>query len=128
MKRLTAVLIVCCLLSFSFSGALAETGGVASREDQVSVTGHTATIQGKEIAYTVTAGTMAMSTELGNYDLFYTAYTLVGSENPADRPITFAYNGGPGAASVYINLGLLGPDRLSLDEEGRLVRVPTGYQ
>ena len=128
MKRLTAVLIVCCLLSFSFSGALAETGGVASREDHVSVTGHTATIQGKEIAYTVTAGTMAMSTELGNYDLFYTAYTLDVSENPADRPITFAYNGGPGAASAYINLGLLGPDRLSLDEEGRLVRVPTGYE
>jgi len=74
MKRLTAVLIVCCLLSFSFSGALAETGGVASREDHVSVTGHTATIQGKEIAYTVTAGTMAMSTELGNYDLSFTYY------------------------------------------------------
>ena len=67
-----------------------------------------------------------MSTDLGDYDLFITAYTLDGAEDPSKRPITFAYNGGPGAASMYINLGLLGPDHLALDEQGKMVQVPTG--
>lgn len=71
---------------------------------------------------------MAMSTALGDYDLFFTAYTLDDVEDPATRPVTFAYNGGPGAASAYVNLGLLGPDHLSLDADGMVQKVPTGYE
>jgi len=92
------------------------------------VTRHTTTIQGKEVAYTATVGTMAMSTALGDYDLFFTAYTLDDVEDPASRPVTFAYNGGPGAASAYVNLGLLGPDHLSLDADGMVQKLPTGYE
>ncbi len=128
MKKVLSVLLACCLLMLSLPAALSEVTATASREDRLSVTRHTATIQGKEIAYTATAGTMAMSTDLGDYDMFFTAYTLNDVDDPAARPITFAYNGGPGAASVFISLGLLGPDRLSLDENGNFTKVPTGYE
>ena len=40
--------------------------------------------------------------------MFYTAYVAKGTD-AGRRPITFAFNGGPGAASVYLNLGLAGP-------------------
>jgi len=100
-----AMLLICCLLTAFLPSAFAET---AQREDRLSVTHHTTEIQGKEIAYTVTAGTMAMSTSLGDYDLFFTAYTLDGVEDPAARPITFAYNGGPGVAAAFVNLGSWG--------------------
>lgn len=127
MNRNLTLLLIICLLTACLTAA-AEGVDSAPREDRLVVTRHTATIQGQEIAYTATAGTMAMSTSLGDYDLFFVAYTLDGVEDPASRPVTFAYNGGPRAASAYINLGLLGPDHLSLDEEGRIARVPTGYE
>jgi len=127
MKKGLALLLIIFLMTACLTAA-AEAVDSAPREDRLVVTHHTATIQGQEIAYTATAGTMAMSTALGDYDLFFVAYTLDGVEDPASRPITFAYNGGPGAASAYINLGLLGPDHLSLDEEGKIARVPTGYE
>jgi hypothetical protein len=42
-----------------------------------------------------------------NAKIFYTAYVM--KDRPADRPVTFAFNGGPGAASAYLHLGLVGP-------------------
>jgi carboxypeptidase C (cathepsin A) len=48
-------------------------------------------------------------------EMFCTAYTL---EGDADRPVTFVFNGGPGASSVYLHLGALGPKRIELDEAG----------
>lgn len=120
------ILLACCLLLAFLPAALAEGDAPAPREDHLVVTQHTAVIQGQEIAYTATVGTMAMSTALGDYDLFFAAYTKDGTEDPAGRPVTFAYNGGPGAASAFINLGLMGPDHLSLNEEGKITQVPTG--
>jgi len=51
--------------------------------------------------YTTKAALMPVgeSPEAPTAELFYTAYTLDGA-NPAQRPITFCFNGGPGAASV----------------------------
>ncbi|MBB5204313.1 carboxypeptidase C (cathepsin A) [Inhella inkyongensis] len=48
--------------------------------------------------------------------VFYTAYTLLGAE--ANRPLVFAMNGGPGSSSVWLHLGLLGPQRVVSDEMG----------
>lgn len=68
----------------------------SSGEDHIVTTKHTAVIQGKELAYTAEAGTMFLTTGGENCEIFFTAYTLDGVEDPEDRPITFAYNGGPG--------------------------------
>lgn len=74
-----------------------------------------ATAQGK-LEYTATAGTLAFYDQSGNQSasVYYTAYTVKG----ANRPLTFGFNGGPGAASAYLHLGLVGPRILALGPDG----------
>ena len=57
-------------------------------------------------------------------DMFFIAYTLDNVEDKNDRPITFAFNGGPGSSSSYINFGCYGPRRVELDEKGSPVSMP----
>ncbi|ALL14738.1 S10 family peptidase [Caulobacter henricii] len=78
----------------------------------------TTTIGGKAIAYTATVGAMPVRDEKGKKiaEVVFTAYTLDGPRDP-NRPITFAFNGGPGAASVYLNFAL-GPKRVQFGAEG----------
>ncbi|HVT96389.1 MAG TPA: hypothetical protein VHE33_02715, partial [Acidobacteriaceae bacterium] len=74
------------------------------------------TIDGKKINYTATVGTLFVRDQEGKAvgQLVYTAYTVDG----ANRPVTFAVNGGPGAASVYLNFGAIGPKHLNAGNEG----------
>ena len=97
-------------------------------EDNLSVTQHSTTINGKTIDYTATAGTMVMSTDFGQYEIFYTAYTVNGVEDMSQRPLTFAFNGGPGSASLWLHMGLLGPQRINVNAEGKLDQIPVGYK
>jgi len=78
----------------------------------VSVTKHTMKIDGHKIKYTATAGTMLMKNAKGEpIALFgYTAY-VADNDNARTRPIMFAYNGGPGSASLWLHMGILGPQR-----------------
>jgi carboxypeptidase C (cathepsin A) len=62
--------------------------------------------------------------ELPKGQFFFIAYTLDGVEDPADRPITFSFNGGPGSSSVWLHLGLLGPRRVVMTDEGDLPKPP----
>ena len=81
-----------------------------------SVTSHVVdTPQGK-LEYTATAGTLAFYDQSGSQSaaVFYTAYVVKG----ANRPLTFAFNGGPGAASAFLHLGLIGPRVLELGPQG----------
>jgi carboxypeptidase C (cathepsin A) len=74
-----------------------------------SVTEHTIDTPKGKLAYTATAGTLAFYNQSGerSASIFYTAYVV---KNAASgRPITFAFNGGPGAASAFLHLGLVGP-------------------
>jgi carboxypeptidase C (cathepsin A) len=75
-----------------------------------SVTEHSLNIGGETLAYTATAGTFPLYDQNGERSaaIFYTAYTRKGPAAEA-RPLTFAFNGGPGASSAYLHLGLVGP-------------------
>jgi carboxypeptidase C (cathepsin A) len=75
-----------------------------------SVTEHTVDVAGRKLAYAATAGTLSLFDQSGERSaaIYYTSYVASGTE-VARRPITFAFNGGPGAASAYLNLGLVGP-------------------
>src|ERR1700729_2282572 len=75
-----------------------------------SVTEHSIDLPSGKLAYTATAGTLSLFDQSGERSaaIFYTAY-VAKSDNPADRPVTFVFNGGPGAASAFLNLGLVGP-------------------
>ena len=77
------------------------------------------TASGRAIAYTATAGTLPLFDQNGERSaaVFYTAYVAKGS-NTARRPITFAFNGGPGAASAYLHYGLAGPRLIDFGPDG----------
>jgi carboxypeptidase C (cathepsin A) len=74
------------------------------------------TLDGKKLSYTVTVGTLFVRDPEGKAvgQLVYTAYTV----DQPNRPVTFAVNGGPGAASVYLNFGAIGPKHLNAGNEG----------
>ena len=78
------------------------------------------TIGGRKIAYTATAGTLSLFDQSGEKTaaVFYTAYVAKDADT-ARRPVTFAFNGGPGAASVYLNLGFAGPRIVEFGPDGR---------
>ncbi|WP_446744868.1 S10 family peptidase [Silvibacterium acidisoli] len=86
-------------------------------------TEQTAEINGKTLHYTVTVGTLPTYNKDGKQvgSVVYTAYTVDG----ANRPVTFALNGGPGASSVYLNFGAIGPKRLKVGNEGDSASDPT---
>ena len=79
----------------------------------------TVRIDGQALAYTATVGSLpvrdAKGVKIG--EVVYTAYVLDGPR-AADRPVTFAFNGGPGASSVYLNLGAIGPKRVQFGALG----------
>jgi carboxypeptidase C (cathepsin A) len=75
-----------------------------------SVTHHSATFGGHPIAYTATAGTLTLRDGKGDPTarVFYVAYTADGADH-ARRPVSFFFNGGPGAGSAFLHLGAAGP-------------------
>jgi carboxypeptidase C (cathepsin A) len=87
-------------------------GGVLDLLPTDAVSDHTLSIDGGKLAYTATAGTLNLYDQSGQRSaaVFYTSY--VAKDQRAERPITFVFNGGPGAASAFLNLGLVGPRRL----------------
>ena len=76
-------------------------------------------VAGKTVNYTATVGALPVRDEKGKKiaEVVVTAYVLDGPRDPK-RPVTFAFNGGPGAASVYLNLGAIGPKRVQFGAQG----------
>jgi carboxypeptidase C (cathepsin A) len=104
----------------------------ASPADNLVTTAHT--LPSGE-AYTAVTGTMVLREEVftdGKFDglrpkaeMFVTAYTLDGAD-PLTRPVTFAFNGGPGSSSVWLHLGVFGPRRVVMGDAGALLPPPYG--
>ena len=106
-------------------GALAQSAPTAKAEDSRgpqpgllsllppdSVTQHELQTDDGAISYTATAGTFILRGQDAKplAGIVYTAYTRDDAgDAPTERPVTFAFNGGPGAASTYLHLGLVGP-------------------
>jgi carboxypeptidase C (cathepsin A) len=90
-----------------------------------STTQHTLRLKdGREIRYTATAGMLPVRDGKGETqaEIFYVAY--VADPPSPERPLTFAFNGGPGAASAYLHLGALGPRRLVFAPDGTIPSPP----
>lgn len=83
------------------------------KEESV-VTEHTTHIGGATVPYQATAGTILLKNEKGEptASIFYMAYTRSDMKDLSQRPLTFAYNGGPGSSSVWLHMGALGPKRV----------------
>lgn len=93
-----------------------RSGGIFSLIPPDSVTEHSLKLGIETLSYRATAGTLDVFGQNGERSakIFYTAY--VATDRPIDRPLTFVFNGGPGAASAYLHLGLVGPRVLEFGE------------
>lgn len=139
---LLAAIAAAAILTFTGSAALAREAsassmlrsGVSSGSASAPKTSwpkpvsteHTIMIGGKELRFNPTAGyiTLRNSETLKPIaDIAYQAFTLK-DRNAATRPVTFAFNGGPGYASAWLNLGALGPWRLNMDAAGAVPSAP----
>ena len=113
-----------------------ESGGDAASQDvpeaKVVTTQHELKLGGQTIKYTATAGTMLMKNKQSEPVALmgYTAYVADGDQS--SRPIMFAYNGGPGSASLWLHMGTLGPHRAvatdaDFSPNGPFRHVPNEY-
>ncbi|NIH78588.1 S10 family peptidase [Amycolatopsis viridis] len=98
-----------------------KTEAAPEPSDDLVTTQHTLTVRRRKLAYAAQTGRIVLRKEVhtdGKFDghaakaeVFLTSYTLDGAE-PGSRPVTFAFNGGPGSASVWLHMGVLGPRRV----------------
>ncbi|MFZ5858544.1 MAG: S10 family peptidase [Chloroflexota bacterium] len=104
-------------------------------KDNLVESKHTIKIDGKELKYTVTTGTIVLKEETADRDkesegekprvqIFFIAYTKDGVRDKSKRPLTFSFNGGPGSSSVWLHMGVLGPRRVVQEFDGNLPRPP----
>jgi carboxypeptidase C (cathepsin A) len=89
------------------------------------VTRHKITVAGRTLEYTATVAQMPIKNSKGDTEahIFYMAYTLDGADR-AKRPVTFAFNGGPGSASIWVHMGAMGPRSPKLLPNGDMPRPP----
>ncbi|MGB3827185.1 MAG: peptidase S10 [Ornithinimicrobium sp.] len=109
-------------------------------QDDLVRTEHTLEVDGSTLRYTATTGRFVLREEVYDDDtftgltdkaeVFLTSYVLTvdereeeGTASPS-RPVTFAFNGGPGSSSVWLHLGLLGPRRVQMGDVGALLPPP----
>lgn len=131
-KRFIPALLTACLLVSSYSiaqeaqPAKAEPQKKDAPKEEAVTTAHTVKIGDANVAYQTTVGTQLLNDDQGNpkASIFYVAYTKNDSGELRNRPITFCFNGGPGSASVWLHLGVLGPKRVDMDDEGKIAKQP----
>jgi carboxypeptidase C (cathepsin A) len=89
------------------------------------VTHHQITVDGKLLKYSATAGRLPIKRGDGKIEaeMFFVAYTLDGPD-AAKRPVTFAFNGGPGSSTIWLHMGALGPRKVVLQPEGFMPPAP----
>jgi carboxypeptidase C (cathepsin A) len=97
-------------------------------EERTVATRHSASVSGRTLPYTATAGTLTIRDVAGKpkASIFYTAYTLDGAA-PGQRPIMFFYNGGPGSASLWLRMGSFGPMRLQTGNPESMRPAPFNF-
>ena len=109
--------------------------GIAHAQDaqwnagKLSVTHHQFNTAAGSFTYTATAGYMPVKDEKDSLKakLFFVSYTRDGVANTAKRPVLFAFNGGPGSSSVWLHMGLIGPERVLMTDSGTTLPPPYQY-
>ena len=89
------------------------------------VTHHQISLDGKTLKYTATAGRLPIKRGDGKIEaeMFFVAYSVDG-QDASKRPLTFAFNGGPGSATIWLHMGALGPKHVALTADGVLPAAP----
>jgi carboxypeptidase C (cathepsin A) len=99
--------------------------------EKVSETQHRLALTDQTLSYSAVAGELIVKRQVDGKThrgrIFYVYYAMAGVKR-RERPITFAFNGGPGAASVWLHLGGLGPKRIKLADNGKTLPPPAQYE
>jgi carboxypeptidase C (cathepsin A) len=113
----------------------ATTTRPAEPTDDLVTTSHEFVSPRGTTGYTATAGRVVLREEVvedgafrgtrAKAEMSVVSYVLHGTD-AATRPVTFAFNGGPGSSSVWLHLGLLGPRRVLMGDAGALLPPPYG--
>lgn len=92
---------------------------VVDKAPEVSRSERNGTFNGKKIRYTATAGETFLRDEDGTptASIFSIAYVQSGVKDKSQRPVTFLYNGGPGSASVWLHMGVFGPQKIVIPSD-----------
>ena len=93
-------------------------------------TQHESKLDGASLKYTARTGVIPLKDPFDETEaeIFFTAYELDGIADRSERPLTFAFNGGPGSASVWLHMGALGPKRVRMEREGWMPAPPFRYE
>jgi len=110
----------------SSRSASTNTPTASAIDESPVVTHHELYLNGQTLKYTATAAQMPIrnASDETEAHIFYIAYTLDGATNSSKRPLTFAFNGGPGSASIWVHMGAMGPKRAKLLDNGDMPPPP----
>lgn len=124
MKKLRPVPVL------ALAAALVLPMGLAAQEPEAAdwTTRHTIQVASQTVEYTATVGSIALrdDSEGATAQLFYTSYVRTNAPDPGARPVIFSYNGGPGSASFWLHMGIMGPRRVRTPEVGQ--QAPPPYE
>jgi carboxypeptidase C (cathepsin A) len=89
-------------------------------------TPHELKLKERSLSYTARAGAIPLKDDKDEVEaeVFFASYELDGVEDRSRRPLTFAFNGGPGSSSIWLHMGALGPLRVSMEPEGWMPSPP----
>lgn len=124
MKKATFLFTILTIFSisiFSQNEKMMDHEKMMAHKHEHSITKHSLQLSnGKTLDYKATAGYTILKTEDGKEQakMFFVAYTKDGEKDKSNRPITYAFNGGPGSSSVWLHMGALGPKRIVMTDEG----------
>jgi carboxypeptidase C (cathepsin A) len=91
---------------------------------------HELPLEGRSLKYVARAGVIPLKDAYDETEaeVFFTAYELEGAEDRSTRPLTFAFNGGPGSSSIWLHMGALGPRRILMKKQGWMPAPPFRYE
>ena len=89
-------------------------------------TSHSMDLRGTKVDYNATVGSIILrdTSEKATAELFYTGYFRTNSDDSTQRPLIFSFNGGPGSASFWLHMGIMGPKRVVTEEVGPQAAPP----
>ena len=127
-SSLMAVLVMTAGVTVAEEKKMSSKPGMEAKKDEDKVVQKQAsvTIDGKKIDYTSTTSRLVIKTDAGKprASIFYVAYTRDDVEDKSQRPVVFAFNGGPGSSAVWLHIGALGPRILATSPDGTQALKP----
>ena len=106
-----------------------QSDGSQAKAPKIEIEGtstkHMVHLPSGDLKYTAVADQLPLRNDAGEVEcrMFSVSYLKDGAD-PSTRPVTFAFNGGPGSATLWLHMGALGPKRAPMNDDGSLPKPP----